>query len=158
MLCKLQENEKKNGDFCNNCIKGTNYLSRMYMKRTKIVSIDDFLFFYAKNRVILYHARTKRGYLMFLVGETDSTVHSGKVALPPEYRLKKKSLLIMWKDDRTCYLGETRGALKFAAGVESPITMVEIDSENRLPLGSVKDGTKVHIAGCVSTVELRVSR
>ena len=95
---------------------------------------------------------------MFLVGETDGTVHSGKLALPTEYRLKKKSLLIMWKDDRTCYLGETRGALKFAAGVESPITMVEIDSENRLPIGSLKDGTRVHIAGCVSTLELRVSR
>ena len=95
---------------------------------------------------------------MFLVGETDGTVYSGKLALPSEYRLKKKSLLIMWKDERTCYLGETRGALKFAAGTESPITAVEIDSENRLPLGSVKDGTKVHIAGCVSTLELCVRR
>ncbi len=91
---------------------------------------------------------------MFLVGEAESVVRGGKAALPSEYRLRKKKLLFMWKDERTGYLGETRGALRFAAGTEGPVTDVEIDSENRLPLKTLKDGQRVRLSGCVSTLEV----
>lgn len=93
---------------------------------------------------------------MFLIGESEGAVYHGKLALPAEYRLKKKRLLFMWKDETTCFLGETKGALKFAAGMEGQVTEVEIDSENRLPLAGVKDGSRVRICGCVSTLELRL--
>ncbi|MDO4299459.1 MAG: hypothetical protein Q4C59_13450 [Lachnospiraceae bacterium] len=93
---------------------------------------------------------------MFLIGEAGSVVHNGKIVLPSEYRLKKKKMLLMWKDDKTCFLGETKGALKFASGTEGAISDVEIDSENRLPVVSVKEGQKVRLSGCVSTLEIQL--
>lgn len=93
---------------------------------------------------------------MFLIGEAESAVHNGRIVLPAEYRLKKKRLLLMWKDDNTCFLGETKGALKFAAGTEGPVSDVEIDAENRLPLCSVEEGCRVRLRGCVSTLEIRL--
>ena len=84
---------------------------------------------------------------MFLIGEAKSVVHNGRIDLPAEYRLKKKRLLMMWKDDNTCFLGETKGALKFAAGTEGSVSEVEIDTENRLPLGSGKEGFRVRLRG-----------
>jgi hypothetical protein len=93
---------------------------------------------------------------MFLIGGTESVVHNGKVVLPSEYRLKKKRLVLMWKDKDTCFLGETRGALRFATNVRGKITDVEIDSENRLPLEGGREGQRVRLSGCVSTLEIQL--
>lgn len=93
---------------------------------------------------------------MFLIGEAESAVHNGRIIMPTEYRLKKKHLLLMWKDAHTCFLGETKGALKFAAGTEGPVSGVEIDAENRLPIGDGKEGCRVRLRGCISTLEVRL--
>lgn len=93
---------------------------------------------------------------MFLIGEAESVICNGKIILPAEFRLKKRRLLLMWKDNFTCFLGETKGALKFAASVDGPVSDVEIDAENRLPVSSGREGQKVHLYGCVSTLEIRL--
>ncbi|MGB4657590.1 MAG: hypothetical protein WBI07_00235 [Mobilitalea sp.] len=91
---------------------------------------------------------------MFVIGETKSNVHNGKVAMPKEYRLKKRKVKGKWKDSKTLYLSDSDSSLNYIAGKDGEIFVADVDYDDRLIVPMAFENSTVNIKGCISTIEL----
>lgn len=91
---------------------------------------------------------------MFAIGSTRAEVVNGKVALPPAYRLKKKPILAKWKNENILYLSDSDKSLDYAAGKDSEMLVINVDTEDRIIVPERLESSKVDISGCISSIEL----
>ena len=92
---------------------------------------------------------------MFAIGEARSQVFNGKVAIPKEYRLKRRAVMGKWKNENILYLSDSISSLNYMAGRDGEIFMANIDAEDRLQVPIYYEKENVNIQGCISTIELK---
>lgn len=91
---------------------------------------------------------------MFAIGQMETRVNMQKVYLPKEFNLKRKGRKIYgtWVGDHCMYLSDEEKILRGKAGI---VSLINIDSENKISVPGNLEQSRVLIRGCISVIELK---
>lgn len=89
---------------------------------------------------------------MFAIGEKRTKVFGAKIAMPIEYRLRKRKIYGTWVGDDILYISDEIPPLKARNGgiIFEPV----IDANSNLHISEAYENCKVIISGCISTIEI----
>lgn len=89
---------------------------------------------------------------MFAIGERETQVSGTRIAMPAEYRLRKRKIYGTWVGTDVLYISDEIGPLKIKRGGD--IFSPHVDQRNMLHVPERYDGRKVEIKGCITSIEI----
>lgn len=92
--------------------------------------------------------------MVFAIGGSTAVVSNGKLPMPVEYHLKKKTLFGTWIGDELLFISDEEKCVKAKNG--DRVCEVVVDVNHYLHLDDRYNGVTATITGCVSTIQIEL--